>query len=289
MTWVYRRPFDYREKPSRLFLLLLAASAASGSSDLTFASSGTLTGDGALSGTCAIGFSVSAEHGSIGNLVGSSDIAFATTAILLGQGALVGSSSVVVDAAAVLSASAAFNPIYQKPPVRWSRPSFDYAQAQQRLVIFPLNVPSGISGQADLSFANTTGVLTGIASIAGSTSTVVTVSGTLLGSGELAGSIANIFTVEGVLAGTASGDISGSTATTFTPSATLTGAGSLEGTASNTFSASLAPGSIQQIVGSASILFDVSGVLIEGQDIRVASRRKRGVRLSRSKRGLKLS
>lgn len=262
MSWVYRRPPDFRAKPSSLFLLLYAASAITGSSSTAFANTGTITGEGALAGTASLSFSTSATWSGADVLEGTVSLVFSHSAPLQGTGALAGSASQVFANSGTASFSTAYNiAAFKQKKTRWRETPWDYS-ANNRLVIFRLSPETAISGQCDVSFSGTSGTLVGSAAVFGVVPLTTTATGALLGSGALAGSSALAFTVEGDATGTASGSVAGVAASTFTPTATLDGIGNLGGSASSVFAVSLIKGSIAQISGTADFAVSASGALI---------------------------
>lgn len=282
MSWVYRRPPDFRSKPSRLFLLLYAASAITGSADSAFATTGTLTGSGALAGVASLSFSNSATPVP-DNLIGTASLVLDASATIQGAGALAGAAAQTFATSGAPSFSTAFDVVLFKQKRRqWREQQFDYSR-YNRLTIFPLSTESTISGQCDVSFGATSGTLVGIAATSGAVSLTTAVSGSLLGSGSLAGSSAVTFTVEGTAIGTPSGSIAGIAASIITPTATLGGIGRLEGAASSIFTCSLIQGSIVQVFGVADFAISVSGALV-ASSFQTEPRLNRTVRMTRPKR-----
>ena len=81
--------------PARAFTFKpsVASGAISGSTTLTFAPSGTLTGSGALVGSSTLAFAPSATLTGAGALIGASSLIFTPLGTLTGSGALAGASS----------------------------------------------------------------------------------------------------------------------------------------------------------------------------------------------------
>ena len=161
--------------------------AISGTSSLTFSSSGTLAGSGALAGSSSLSFSVSADGIAYGLIAGSTSLTFSPSGSLLGAGALAGSSALTFAPAGVLVGT------------------------------------GSLAGTTSLTF-DLSGTLSGAAEgeVSGSTSLTFTPTGTLTGTAALSGATSLTFDPSGNLIGLQTVEISGSTSLTFALSGNLT-------------------------------------------------------------------
>jgi hypothetical protein len=161
--------------------------ALSGSANITFSSTGTLTGSGALSGSASITFSSSGTLTGSAALSGTSNISFSSSGTLTGLGALAGSADLVFSASGTLGGLGA------------------------------------LSGEANITFSSD-GTLSASGALSGTASLVFTSSGTLTGTGALAGASFLSFVSTGTLGGL--GGLSGAAQITFSANGELTNAGS---------------------------------------------------------------
>lgn len=123
---------------------LTGTGALSGSSSLTFSTAGTLAGAGALSGSTTLTFTASGNMGAPGEMSGSSSLTFSASGTLSGAGAMSGASTLTFSTAGVLSGTGA------------------------------------LSGASSLTFtASGTGSISGTVQISGSSTLTFSVSGTL--------------------------------------------------------------------------------------------------------------
>jgi hypothetical protein len=179
MSWVFRRPADYRAKPSHLFALLAIASAASGTAAVTITPSGTITGAGALAGSCAIGFTNEATA-SGANLTGSCALAITPAATITALGQITGVSAVAFVNSASPIGSVAYPTAQRFKVTKWWVQEVRYSRQLDKLVIFPFSESTGISGQSDLVFGGA-GLLRGDGALAGVAATTITPTATLRG------------------------------------------------------------------------------------------------------------
>lgn len=287
MSWVYRRPFDYRARPTPFFLLRYAAAVARGSSDLSLTATGTITGTGALSGAAAL------SMGATGNLTGASALT-GSTAILIdadgsiaGAGALVGTISLQFTLSASGTLQQAYSPLMYRPTRRWAAREVDYRAYTDRVVQFPLKVASGVEGVASMTLG-ASAVLVGQAAMAGTCSITIGADAVLLGAGSLAGATGMAFDLSGTLGATVSGGIAGAAAIQLDCAAALLGIGELIGNASLLLSASAVGSSVVSAAGTSEITLMANGALtdVSGAVIRVTTGIKRKVRVRRVLRAL---
>ena len=237
MSWVYRRPFDYRSRPTPFFLLRYAAAVARGSSDLSLTATGSITGIGALSGSASLSMGASASLTGESALIGSTAILIDADGSIAGTGALVGTISLQFTLAATGTLQQAYSPLMYRPTKRWASREVDYRAYTDRVVIFPLKVATDIEGTASLTL-DASAVLVGQAAISGACSLTFGASATLLGAGHLAGASAMAFDLSATLGGTTSGGIAGAASLQFDCAAALLGIGELIGNASLSLGAS---------------------------------------------------
>jgi len=259
VSHVFRRPTDYRVKPSPLFLLLAIASAANGTADITITPTGTLGGSGSLAGTCSIGLTAEAASTG-GNLSGTAAGVFGAAATLNAGSAAAGVCALTFSNSAAPSGDVAY-PISQRKSVRrWAQPPYDFTSYQQRMVIMSLATETGIFGQADIIFTPTA-TLRATGALAGAAGATFGGTGTLRGSGAFAGSSDIAFTPEGDLDDTPTGDLAGASSLVFDGSADIVATGAFFGASANTVVAAASLGSQQPIQGTTALTFSVSGVI----------------------------
>lgn len=203
----------------------VTSGAMVGSSTLTFAASGSLTGSGALSGPSTLTFTPSGSLGGSGALAGPSTLTFTPSGTLAGAGAMTAASTLTFTGAGTLAGAGAL--------AGGSTLTFTVSGT--------LNAPSGaMVGNATLTFTPT-GTVAGSGALAGNVTLTFTPNGTLIGAGALAGASTLTFTPNGAVVG--AGALAGATTITFTPTGAVLGAGSLS--------------------GSASLLFTLTGLLVD--------------------------
>lgn len=275
MSSVFRRPHDYRAKPSRLFALLAIASATSGAAAVTITPTGAMTGSGALAGVAALGFSAEATQ-QASNLAGITGLTLTPTGTATAVGQTAGTAALTFANTGTLSGTVAFPTAQRFKSAKWRAPEINYRHQLDRLVVFPFSSTTGITGQADIALTPT-GVLRGAGVLAGASGSVIGATGTLRGAGALLGAVAVTLTPEGDVTGTASGDITGTAALAFDASAALAGSGALAGVAANAFSPSLTTGSVQPLAGSIDLTITVSGNLVSGVPVVIDTPRNRTI------------
>lgn len=282
MNYVYRRPFDYRRSPTHFFALRHAAGAASATAGLNLGLTGTLTGTGQLAAVCSLTMGVSATASGSTQMTASSDLTTDLSGTLLGSGALVSTISMTFDLQATGQVSSAYSPLMYRPTKRWPQREVDWRAYTDRLVIFPLNALSDITGSASLVFGMT-GTLTGTAATAATAAQTITLSGTLLGAGALAAQPAMTITLSGTATGAVSGDVAASADMMLGASGTLLGTGelisvaamqfTLAGTATKTVAMFANAGMTISLTGT---LSDISGiVLLPAKSSRIAKVRRK--------------
>jgi hypothetical protein len=260
VSWVFRRPHDYRAQLGRnLFALLAVASATSGSSAVTITLTGTITGIGALAGSCAIGFTTQAAPGS-DNCSGVAALSFVPTAAIIAVGQMTGAAAITFANSATVSGSVAYGLSQRFKAAKWRTAEVRYAHQLDKLVIFPFSESTGISGQADIAITPVA-TLRGTGTLAGAAPSTLSVTGTLRGTGALLGAAAVTFTPQGDLVDGASGEITGVAAFAFESNGALLGSGALAGQSALQFDASLSPGSTQPITGVAPLTLTATATL----------------------------
>ena len=287
MSWVYRRPFDYRSRPTPFFLLRYAAAVAGGSCDLSLTAAGTITGTGALSGVAALSLGASGNLTGASALTGSTAILIDADGSIAGTGALVGTISLQFTLSASGTLQQAYSPLMYRPSRRWASREVDYRAYTDRVVIFPLKVATGIEGTASMTL-DASAVLVGQAAIAGAGSLTFGASAVLLGAGQLAGASAMAIDLSATLGATTSGGIAGAISLQFDCAAALLGIGELTGNASLFFGASAVGSSVASVAGMSAMTLAASGALtdVSGAVIRVTTGIKRKVRVRRVLRAL---
>ena len=259
MSYVFRRPDDYRVKPSPLFLLLAVASAANGTADLSLSATGTLLGSGSMSGTCSIGFTADAVTTG-GNLSGQAAGVFGGAGALTATSAAAGVCALTLDAVASPSGSVAYPTAQRQAPKRWTRPEYDFTAYQQRMLIMSLPTETGIFGQCAVIFTPVA-TLRATGAIAGASAATFGGAGLLRGDGALAGTAALAFTPTATLGDTPTGNVTGSASMTLDGAAAMSAAGRLIGISSSTFLASMTLGSEVPIAGVSAFAFTLTGTM----------------------------
>lgn len=268
MTWVYRRPFDYRPQ-NRLGhdfrAILYAAGALAGTASLTFSESAALTGTGELAASEALTLGASGIPGS-GNpnaIEGAGALTFGQNATLSGSGALVGVGAIDLGASSAPSGSNAYQ------PSQWSKkrrnidpPPFDYYQwAANRWTIFPYTVSTQTAGIGSVAIG-ANAVARGTGRLASAANPRFTVTGTITGAGALVGTAGNVFGVgTAALLNGASGSITAQQGFTFGGSGTLRGVGNLYGPADLDFTASATTQTLVPPSGSGELILGATGTL----------------------------
>lgn len=259
MSWIYRRPADYRAKPSNLFALLAVASATSGTAAVSIAATGTMTGSGAMAGSASITSDASATP--LGStLAGTIGITASAVAAPTALGQMTGSADWAFANSGVLAGDVAYQLNIRHRPVRRLVLQPWYSHQQDKLVIFPYSQAAGIGGQSDLAFTPT-GTLRATGKLIGALAQTLGATGSLTAAGALAGTAAITITPTGDCADGASGAVTGVSALAFTASATALAEGALSGVAAAVFDAVIATGSITQISGESVMLLSVSGTI----------------------------
>ncbi len=259
MTWVYRRPPDYRAKPSALFAILAVASSASGTAAVTVTPTGALTGVGALAGVASITITpTGATAGS--NCSGVVALTLTPLGAATAIGQMTGSSALVFANSATPIGEASYPLSLRYKPAKWRAREISYTHQLDRLTLFPLNEATGISGQCDISIGGTA-TLRASGVLAGSSAVFFGGTPTLVGTGAAAGACAITITPTAAASGTASGAVTGTATFTFGAQGTVLATGRLSGVSAGTFGSTLAPGSIQPITGYADMTFAASGIL----------------------------
>ena len=260
MTWVFRRPTDYRVKPSRLFAIVAAASATGGIADLAIGSTGSLSGTGALEGTASITLESDSAPSVNAPLEATSALLVDATATLGGISAVAGTAALTLASNATISvqAASAFQRVVKY--AKWTRPPYDNSYQANRMVVFPLTEPTGILGQADISFTPV-GVLRGTAAVAASADLAFDGLGLLSGAGSLVGTAGIAITPTALATGVASGAMAASAALLLDTSGSVLGAGSLAGSADLVMGASMVTSFVQQISGDSALTIAALGDL----------------------------
>jgi hypothetical protein len=260
MSWIFRRPADYRVKPSPIFLLLAVASAASGAAGITITPTGAISGSGALAGSCSIGITGDAVAG-LPNLVGSSALTFDATTSQSGAAAAAGVCAIVFGGAGDMGGAQGYpTALRMAQPRRWYPAPYDFTPYQNRIIVMSLATEAGVSGQCDIIFTPI-GVLRGTGPLDGAASFAFGGAGLLRGAGTLAGTAAIAITPSGPIVGTASGAITGAVALTLDGLAAPQGTGALLGIAPVLFTLTMVPGSDQPIGGSSAMIFAATGTM----------------------------
>ncbi len=217
------------------------AGPISGSCDLSFGGTNTLSGTGALLGAVALTLSATNVLQGAGALLGSNALTISDTGVLLGEGALVGSGALTLSNSGVLLGAGAL--------------------AGSNALTFTLSaayISNALIGSAALAFTNT-GVLTGSGAIAGTNALTITDTGVLTASGRLLGACALVIGGSGVLAG--SGALLGTNTITITGAGLLTGAGRLLGTQTIAFTQAGVLLGAGLLAGTNGLTFTHAGVL----------------------------
>ena len=184
------------------------------------------------------------------------------TGTLFGSGALVSSISLTFDLQATGQVSIAHSPLRYRPTKRWAQQEVDWRAYTDRMVIFPLNVPTDVTATAAMTIS-LGGILTGVAAMAATAAQTITLTGTLLGQGALAGTLPMTLSLSGTLSGTQSGGISGVAAMTLDLSGALTGIGALESTPLVQFVLTGTPTATVAIFATAAMQLSLSGMLTD--------------------------
>lgn len=218
------------------------SNALLGTSVLTFAQTGTLTGTGAIAGSSGLTFGETGALKGAGAITGSSALVFAQTGALTGSGVLTGSSALVFGQTGTLT-----------QPGLVGSAGLIFGQTGT------LTAAGVLAGSSALQFGQTA-ALTGSGSLAGTSALTFAQTANLIAAGILAGASALSFAQAATLS--ASGALVGSSALTFGASATADlPAGSLVGAAALAFGGTGALAGFAELIGNCEILFDASGVV----------------------------
>jgi hypothetical protein len=217
----------------------LSTAQTSGSSALTIAQTGALTGTGALAGTSALVVGQTGAVTGAGAMTAASALVVNQTAALTGAGALAGQSGLVFGQTGTLT-----------QPGLVGAASLVFGQSGA------LSASGVLAGSSALQFAQTA-ALTGAGAIAGASALTFAQAATLIAAGTLAGSGALTFAQTAALAAT--GALAGTSAHTFGASGTADlPAGALAGTSALSFGGSAALSAFGELIGNCQIIVDAS-------------------------------
>ncbi len=223
-------------------------SPIAGTADLTFTTSATATGAGALSGATTLTFSPSAIIKGLAPVSGAANVAFTTAGAILGLANTFGASSLTFSTAGIIT----------------GRGALTGATTATFTTAGNLAGSGALAGASTLTFAPV-GILRGAGPRSGASTLTFTTAGALAGGGALSGASSLTFAATGNLTGSAAaGDISGATALALSTTGNLQASVALAGTVTITFTpagnvVALAGG----ISGSASFGFSLTGALVQ--------------------------
>lgn len=266
MSWVYRRPFDYR--PSQRLghgfrVIAFAAGAMTGTAAMSFGGTPALSGTGALATSTPLTFGGSAIPTSTNpnELIGSVALQITPAGVLPGAGVLASAEPLTFSTSGTLFQTNAYQPsTWAKRRRRDDIPYDYYAWEARRITIFPYSVSTATAGIGSLAISPT-GVLTASGILQGSSASAFGATASPQAGGGLAGTGPLVFTPSGTMTGTASGSIAAGQSFTFGATGTLTGAGALYGPSDMAFGATATSVSLVPPSGSASMAFTTTGRL----------------------------
>jgi hypothetical protein len=267
MSWVYRRPFDYRPQ-NRLGhgfrAILYAAGSMAGVASITTSSAANLGGTANLAAAESLTLTASAVPISTNpnELIGSAPLQFGRNALLRGTGALLAAEPLTFSGSATLSGTNSFQPGAWPKRRRWDLPRFDYHQwDNRRWTIFPYSVNTQTAGIGSVAISGNA-LIRGTGRLIGVTAPRFTGSGSMVGAGSLAGNV-SAFSISGsgTLLDGADGSITADGGWGFSVTGTLTGSGAMYGPADLRFTVSATSQVLVPPSGNANPRFGATGTL----------------------------
>lgn len=267
MSWVYRRPFDYR--PSQRLghgfrVIAFAAGAMAGTASLDFGQAAALGGTGALATSEALTLTASAIpiNANPNAAEGVAPLVFGQSAVLTGAGAMAGAGALDFGGSAAPSSANSYQQfMWAKRRRRDDIPYDYYAWERNRWIIFPYTVSTQTAGIGSVALSGNA-LLRATGRLAGNASPRFVTSGTANAGGGLTASEALTFGVgTAALLNGASGAITAGQSFEFSASGTLTGVGNVYGPADLSFDGSATWQSLVPPSGNAALDFSASGVL----------------------------